>query len=106
MLVLFVVLLIGPIIVKKLNVPLNLDIPFDLMQPTGQNNNDTRTTVTGSALHNFGQDAAATGDSDSDSGATATGAAPSAATSAAATGADNPFSFKFERREWQTMYLA
>ena len=56
MLVVFLVLIIGPVIVRKYINSLP-SIPMDLLQPTGQNNNDTTTGVTGSALVNFGQDA-------------------------------------------------
>lgn len=50
---LFIVLFIGPVIVRKYinNLP---NIPLNLQQPTGQNNNDTRTTYTGSLLNGLG----------------------------------------------------
>lgn len=70
LLVVFILLFFGPLIVAKF-IKLNISIPMDLMQPTGQNNNDTFSSVTGSALGNFGQDgapAAATGGSGSGSG--------------------------------------
>ena len=49
LMILFIVLFVGPIIVKKFitNLP---SIPLDLQQPTGQNNNDTFASVTGSVL--------------------------------------------------------
>ncbi|KAK5258697.1 1,3-beta-D-glucan synthase [Exophiala xenobiotica] len=83
LLILFLVLIIGPIFVRKYvtNLP---SIPLDLLQPTGQDNNDTSSRITGSALHNFGQGAAATGDSG--------GAATTAAAAASSSGSD-PFTF-------------
>ena len=64
MLIIFVALLAGPSVAGKY-VP-KLTIPLDLLQPTGQNNNDTSTSVTGSALNGLG--AAATGGSKSTKG--------------------------------------
>lgn len=80
MLIVFLVLIIGPVIVRKYIKSLP-SIPMDLLQPTGQNNNDTTTGITGSALVNFGQDAGTAG--------------AAAATSAAATSgsSSDPFSF-------------
>ncbi|KIY02566.1 1,3-beta-glucan synthase component FKS1 [Fonsecaea multimorphosa CBS 102226] len=77
MLIIFLVLIIGPIIVRKYITGLPT-IPLDLVQPTGQNNNDTTTGVTGSALVNFGQDAG-------------TAAATAAATTSS--NSNDPFSF-------------
>lgn len=79
MLIIFLVLIIGPVIVRKYITGLPT-IPLDLVQPTGQNNNDTTTGITGSALVNFGN---------------AAGGGGSAAATAAATSAnsDDPFSF-------------
>ena len=59
MLVVFVALIVGPIVARKfIAIPSN--IPMDLLQPTGQNNNDTLgRTQTGTAL--LGGGAAATG---------------------------------------------
>lgn len=84
LLILFIVLIVGPVIVRNYitNLP---TIPLDLVQPTGQNNNDTSSQITGSALHNFGQGAAATGGG-SGGGATAPAA------SSASSGSD-PFTF-------------
>lgn len=60
----FILLFFGPLIVSRfLDLGSLGTIPLDLMQPTGQNNNDTYSSVTGSALGNFGQGAAATGGS-------------------------------------------
>lgn len=83
MLVVFIVLIVGPVIIRKYFTSLPT-IPMHLVQPTGQNNNDTTTGVTGSALHNFGQNAG-----------TGAGAGGSAAATAAATSANSndPFSF-------------
>lgn len=41
MLIIFIVLIIGPIIARKYIGSLGDNLPLDLMQPTGQNNNDT-----------------------------------------------------------------
>ena len=41
--------MIGPVIVRHF-INLNLSIPLELMQPTGQDNNDTSSSVTGSSL--------------------------------------------------------
>ena len=50
MLVVFVALIVGPIVARRfVNIPNG--IPLDLLQPTGQNNNDTlERTQTGTAL--------------------------------------------------------
>jgi 1,3-beta-glucan synthase len=73
MFVLFLVLVIGPVIVRNF-IAINLSIPLELMQPTGQNNNDTSNSATGSSL--IGTGAAAGGGGNS--GGTATQAATSA----------------------------
>ena len=50
MLVIFLALIIGPVIAKRF-VTIPGGIPMDLLQPTGQNNNDTLgTSQTGTAL--------------------------------------------------------
>ena len=75
MLVIFLALIIGPVIAKRF-VTIPGGIPMDLLQPTGQNNNDTLgTSQTGTALLGGGGGAAATGggrggggNSNSDSG--------------------------------------
>ncbi|KAI9830262.1 MAG: hypothetical protein M1819_005789 [Sarea resinae] len=79
LLVLFVVLIAGPIVASHFLKSLP-SIPADLLQPTGQNHNDTTSQITGSALHNFGQKSGAA--------ASGTGAASgtAAASSAASTG--------------------
>ncbi len=75
LLVLFVVLFIGPVIVRKYINSLPT-IPLDLMQPTGQNKNDTFSSVTGSVLvpglGGDGSGATATGGSGGGSGSAAT----------------------------------
>ena len=57
--------------------PKSLSIPLQLLQPTGLNNNDTFSSVTGSALNGLGQKGAAA--------TTAGGAAASSSSIAAAT---------------------
>lgn len=49
LLVLFLALIIGPVIVRS-HVSGLPSIPMNLQQPTGQDNNDTVATVTGSVL--------------------------------------------------------
>lgn len=90
LLVAFILLFFGPIIAAKFIDlgTLGKSIPLDLMQPTGQNNNDTFSSVTGSALGNFGGDAAATDDSGSGGGG---GGGTTAA--AATTTSSGPFNF-------------
>jgi len=83
MLIVFLVLIIGPVIVRKYIKSLP-SIPMELLQPTGQNNNDTTTGVTGSALVNFGQDAGT---------AAAGGGGGGAKASATASSSNDPFSF-------------
>jgi 1,3-beta-glucan synthase len=59
MLVVFVALIVGPVVARKF-VSIPSGIPMDLLQPTGQNNNDTLGhSQTGTAL--LGGGAAATG---------------------------------------------
>lgn len=90
MLVVFVALLIGPIVAKKFIGNLGSDLQvFDLMQPTGQNNNDTTDIVTGSNLLGFATGAALGGVNSAASG----GGAASAETTAAVatTDAGDPF---------------
>lgn len=50
MLVVFLVLIIGPVIVRNYIHSLP-SIPLNLMQPTGQNNNDTSNQPTGNGLN-------------------------------------------------------
>jgi 1,3-beta-glucan synthase len=80
MLVVFLALIVGPIVARRfVSIP---SIPLDLLQPTGQNNNDTLgRTQTGTAL--LGGGAAAT-----DGGA---GAGTGAGTGAAAATTSSPF---------------
>lgn len=49
LLVVFVALIAGPIVAAKFLPDLSGSIPLELLQPTGQNNNDTSDTVTGTA---------------------------------------------------------
>ncbi len=72
MFVIFLALIIGPVFASKYlgKMPKIQIGTMDLLQPTGQNNNDTSGERTGSALVNVGGPAAATG-----SGAAASGSA-------------------------------
>lgn len=59
MLVVFIALMVGPVVARRF-VSVPSGIPMDLLQPTGQNNNDTLgRTETGTAL--LGGGVAATG---------------------------------------------
>ncbi|KAL9603654.1 MAG: hypothetical protein Q9219_000973 [cf. Caloplaca sp. 3 TL-2023] len=60
MLIIFVALLAGPLVVAKLKISLP-DIPMQLLQPTGLNNNDTSSSPTGRALHGGSGAASGTG---------------------------------------------
>ena len=70
MFIVFLLLIVGPIVASKFIKSLP-SIPMNLIQPTGQNNNDTSSEVTGSALNGLsaetggGGGAAATSDSSS-----------------------------------------
>lgn len=55
--IIFMALIIGPIVAGKYLGKLN--IPLQLLQPTGLNNNDTSNRVTGSALNGLGSAAGA-----------------------------------------------
>lgn len=48
--VVFIALIVGPVVVGRI-VDLNIDIPMDLLQPVGLNNNDTGSSVTGSCVY-------------------------------------------------------
>ena len=78
MFILFLVLMIGPVIVRNF-ISFNLSIPLELMQPTGQNNNDTSASATGSSLIAGGA-AASAGGGGGGGGGSATAAATAAAT--------------------------
>ncbi|KAL5372230.1 hypothetical protein PMIN06_007399 [Paraphaeosphaeria minitans] len=52
LLVVFIALMIGPVIAGKF-LKLSINIPMDLLQPTGLNNNDTTSSVTGSCINNL-----------------------------------------------------
>lgn len=89
LLILFLVLIVGPVIIRKFYV-VEVDIPMNLAQPTNQNNNDTFASITGSALVDFGNGV--------DTGATAAaggGGGGGGTTNAAATttGGNAPFTF-------------
>lgn len=73
--ILFLVLIIGPVIIRQF-ISINLSIPLDLLQPTGQNNNDTSASATGSSLIGGAVGASA--------GSGGTGAVAAATTAAAA----------------------
>lgn len=76
MLVVFLALIVGPVVARRF-VKIPSSIPLNLLQPTGQNNNDTLgRTQTGTAL--LGGGAAATGGG---AAGTGNGAAASATTS-------------------------
>lgn len=75
LLILFVVLIVAPVIAKGFLDTNSLNLPLNLVQPTGLNNNDTTAATTGSFR-------AGVGFKDSDGSGTA--AASSAASSAAA----------------------
>lgn len=53
MLIIFVVLIVGPVVAGRFLKSLPT-IPLDLLQPTGLNNNDTSSSRTGSALNGLG----------------------------------------------------
>ena len=57
MFVIFMALIVGPIVAGKYFG--KLDIPMQLLQPTGLKNNDTSNRVTGSALNGLGAAAGA-----------------------------------------------
>lgn len=101
LLIVFILLFFGPLIVARLNLDLSsISLPLDLMQPTGQNNNDTFSSITGSALVNFGDGAAATGGSDDSDSGSGSGGDSAAATS------DSGDVFSFGGRmavRWATM---
>jgi 1,3-beta-glucan synthase len=76
MLVVFLVLIIGPVIVRNYIHSLP-SIPLNLMQPTGQNNNDTSNKATGNGING------------------AIGGATGGGNGAAATSNSNPFASGF-----------
>ena len=67
MFIVFLLLIVGPIVASKFIKGLPT-IPMNLIQPTGQDNNDTRSGVTGSALNGLGS--AETGGGSGDAAAT------------------------------------
>lgn len=64
LLVVFILLLVGPVIVSKV-MTFNFDIPMDLLQPTGLEKNDTTASVTGTCA--VGNCPAGPGGDDADS---------------------------------------
>lgn len=58
MLILFVVLIVGPIIASKF-ISLSFTIPMNLAQQTGLDNNNTVSSMTGLAAHSASETAAA-----------------------------------------------
>ena len=85
MLIIFLCLIIGPIVASRFikNLP---KIPLDLMQPTGQHNNDTSSIITGARLNGAG--GAETGSSGGSGAATSSGAA-----STSTSGSDSKFRY-------------
>ncbi|KAL8862576.1 MAG: hypothetical protein Q9178_001074 [Gyalolechia marmorata] len=67
MLILFVALIVGPVVVAKLKISLP-DIPMQLLQPTGLNNNDTLASPTGRQLLDGGKITASGASADTTSG--------------------------------------
>jgi 1,3-beta-glucan synthase len=80
MFVIFLALLIGPIVAAKFIGKIKINLPMQLLQPTGQHNNDTSGMITGSRLNGAGGPAAVSG------GTAAATSAGTAAASASTTG--------------------
>ena len=60
MFIIFLLLIVGPIVASKfIKGPTNL--PMQLLQPTGQDNNDTSNIITGSALNGLAANSGAGG---------------------------------------------
>lgn len=79
MFIIFLVLIIGPIVASKFIGKIGIGLPMQLLQPTGQNNNDTSGTITGARINNAG-------------GPAGTGAAAGGSGTASASGASNTYS--------------
>lgn len=60
MFIIFLLMIIGPIVASKFMTSLP-SIPMNLLQPTGQNNNDTSGERTGSALNGLSAQTGAAG---------------------------------------------
>lgn len=60
MFIIFLLMIIGPIVASKFMTSLP-SIPMNLLQPTGQNNNDTSSETTGSALNGLSAKTGAAG---------------------------------------------
>jgi 1,3-beta-glucan synthase len=87
LLIIFVVLFVGPVVARRFINGLP-SIPYDLLQPTGQNNNDTSSGITGSNLvPGLGGNAAATGGSGGGSSDSGSGSGGDSG------GNDDPFTF-------------
>jgi len=80
MFVIFLALLIGPIVAAKFIGKIKINLPMQLLQPTGQHNNDTSGITTGAQLNGAGGSAATSG------GTAAATAAGTAAATASTTG--------------------
>lgn len=93
-------MIIGPVIVRKYINGLPT-IPLELMQPTGQPNNDTSASITGNTIVNFGSgddSGSGSGSGSGNSGVTASAALSSAA--AATSDSNDPFSFPGRMVRW------
>lgn len=66
LLVVFLALIVGPIVAGK-QIKLKIDLPMELLQPTGYSNNDTSASVTGRCIQGTCPEYQG-GDADSDSG--------------------------------------
>ena len=87
MLIIFVVLIIGPIVARKYIANLGSSLPLELMQPTGQNNNDTHNSLkTGNFINGMTSGGVATA-----TAAAGTGGGGATTSAADSTGTDNPF---------------
>ena len=71
MLVIFVALIVGPIVARKY-ITLNFTLPLELMQPTGQTNNDTHNSQKTGNFINGMMSGGATGTGNGGSGGSAT----------------------------------
>ena len=84
MLIIFLCLIIGPIVASRFIKDLP-KIPLDLMQPTGQHNNDTSSIITGKRLNGAGG---------AETGTLGSGAATSSGSAATSTsGSDSKFRY-------------
>ena len=98
---LFFILIVGPVIVNKLGVldgvTDNIQVgSLNIVQPTGWNNNDTNSKVTGTATQGGGAGAQASG---------AASAPPAASSGGGGGGGDNPFSLGNSKRAVATGFF-